>query len=1284
MNRLLDLFRLIPGTGKVLAVLFIVVTALAACFMAFGLVPTVVLAVCFLAIYAGMFLYSRMVARRERQQGLAFGKAIGGEVGPSREEVRHKVAELNQNWQTALEVFKNHNVDLYKLPWYLLIGEPQSGKSSTLRSSSLSFPLGEVAYSGTGGTKNCDWWFTSEGVVLDTAGRFTTQTGATDAHEWDRFLDLLVRYRPYCPVNGVIVVIPADALLREDRAAIERNAQALSDRLAQVQRRLAICFPVYVMVTKCDLIYGFTQFFDQLPPNQQVEMFGWSNPETAPGYDSQAFDRAFEEMLARIHHTRLKSLSQAHAITPEKTYVFPEEFGALKAPLETYLRSIFKGDIFREPLLFRGFYFSSALQEGHPIVKACGEMIRDSSILQNLKELFQTPRSFFVRDFYSGKVFPEEGLISRGAQFRTQDRRKSRLLLGVNIALVVMGLTFAWFMWHTMTSRLRKPQAAVEQASKSLDQLEGDFFEHPREVYKILADLKTGVGAAHADGFNFFKGKRNALTESMDDTFAVLYLDRVLLGMFERVAAQLREFKVEKPLQPVSSKRNLDALCDAMANLEKWRVAVERKDFDRLEPQIEPFLALTLDPQWDEELADLRNTVPLAQSLGDWFREVYAQSSEEVRQFLITEMVERAQNPDTYFKGLDYQVERFYKEQPELIAYRRKLEALAHLAEDWVELGREPATIGDYNAVLDRFAVNFGDEMRRRMDKSDDNYLPFEEIRRRVVQAMGDDFKNLDSGKNLDPTMVSFARALADYQVAEGDDPRAGRKGPEGKPLEGSIDFPAYAIQYWEKIVDPYLKGREMTEAANSALADGGLGARIDALLTASEKRIKERRELWETQLTTATEAMPAEAEPSRIGAAGGSFLQLLLREEREQILAQLDEMIAGEPDGVPSPPSKWRDYCARLDAYERDDFQDLLELPQKVLDVLRPKVNQLDLLFGRLSPDQTYGAYVKDARAALGSLNSAVQDLRNTDERTLAKDTKVFQREQFRKLDRIKSSVPPAFASHYAKLRRWADAGAHLSRDTIVNAEPCPDCGTQYKSLVGAVTRVGNGFPIQFNGQTRTQRVGVGQVEVDATLAKPEDLDNLFKIIAGFRNLSKDQEDYLQKRGKLEAVRAAIAWAEPVEKLVKGELTMEYKIDYSGKLGEKVKGKDIGNIFTFVTMEGGYEAGRMSLNSPRFTQIKRSESTKETCHIRFKNEANTGASRDRDNDSIVTFNQGFRCMLAWAFDGSSTTDRPDQRQKILLLPLDRSNEEEVKALFQFKTSEPLPPPPDWNKLKEP
>jgi type VI secretion system protein ImpL len=79
---------------------------------------------------------------------------------------------------------------LYELPWYVIIGAPGSGKTTALRNAGLKFPLadqmGEQAVRGVGGTRNCDWWFTDQAVLIDTAGRFTTQDSdqATDKATW--------------------------------------------------------------------------------------------------------------------------------------------------------------------------------------------------------------------------------------------------------------------------------------------------------------------------------------------------------------------------------------------------------------------------------------------------------------------------------------------------------------------------------------------------------------------------------------------------------------------------------------------------------------------------------------------------------------------------------------------------------------------------------------------------------------------------------------------------------------------------------------------------------------------------------------------------------------------------------------------------------------------------------------------------------------------------------------------------------------------------------------------
>ena len=83
---------------------------------------------------------------------------------------------------------------LYDLPWYVFIGAPGAGKTTALVNSGLSFPLAEKfgpgAIRGVGGTRNCDWWFTDEAVLIDTAGRYTTASSGTmisiSSRKWPR------------------------------------------------------------------------------------------------------------------------------------------------------------------------------------------------------------------------------------------------------------------------------------------------------------------------------------------------------------------------------------------------------------------------------------------------------------------------------------------------------------------------------------------------------------------------------------------------------------------------------------------------------------------------------------------------------------------------------------------------------------------------------------------------------------------------------------------------------------------------------------------------------------------------------------------------------------------------------------------------------------------------------------------------------------------------------------------------------------------------------------------
>ena len=253
---------------KILKIALFVFLAIVIILAVFGLVLVLNwpwwMALFLIAILAGMgvgwLLLRKILARRKEQRFVQDVIAQDeARIQSLSARERDEMKELQDRWKETVDMLRRSHLKkqgnpLYVLPWYMVIGESGSGKTTAISSARLASPFAEVKrVQGISGTKNCDWWFFEQAVVIDTAGRYAIPVDeGRDKDEWQKFLTLLLKYRKKEPLHGLIVTIAADKLLSAPQEALEEDGKSIRRRIDELMRVLGVKFPVYVLVTKCD------------------------------------------------------------------------------------------------------------------------------------------------------------------------------------------------------------------------------------------------------------------------------------------------------------------------------------------------------------------------------------------------------------------------------------------------------------------------------------------------------------------------------------------------------------------------------------------------------------------------------------------------------------------------------------------------------------------------------------------------------------------------------------------------------------------------------------------------------------------------------------------------------------------------------------------------------------------------------------------------------------------------------------------------------------------------
>src|SRR5262245_16654366 len=498
---LMKFFKLPPGVRLMLAVLGFGSLAGILYYVApvlntpYGRKWLLIVAAIGVAVYFLLWLIRRFIFGRK---SAALGNALT--QGPTRGDIAEQEHILRDKFRGKLVELKRTGLSFYKLPWFVLMGEPGCGKTASLIHSGLDFPLGKDEVPGFGGTRNYNWWFTNEAVILDTAGRIAFhEEGTTDKPEWEFFLRLLKSNRPRCPINGIVIALPADRLLKDTAEERVQKAGVLRERLRQIQHNLGVRFPTFVLVTKMDLVGGFNEYFEEVRVDlaQRNQMVGWSRPgEFQEAYEPSTFSDTFDSVYLRLRDWSMRYL-QRKATEQELGMVvtFPESLRELKQPLQDYIGTIFQKSPLVEPPFFRGFYFTSAMQEGAPIFSVFEKSRAGHAVAERPTRAVDS-KAFFIHDFYARKVFPEHGLVFRSAKHVATNRRLRRLVwAGMAGMAVILGTLFT-FGAVNVYDLVVNPRNDCAKAAGIIQKAEGTYEKLPENV-ALATELRK-----HHDKFN--------------------------------------------------------------------------------------------------------------------------------------------------------------------------------------------------------------------------------------------------------------------------------------------------------------------------------------------------------------------------------------------------------------------------------------------------------------------------------------------------------------------------------------------------------------------------------------------------------------------------------------------------------------------------------------------------------------------------------------------------------------------------------------------------------------
>jgi len=379
--------------------------------------------------------------------------------------INRKIKSLKQKFNNAIKIVRKSSLykfkSKYELPWYLVMGEKNEGKTTFIESSELDFPINYEDKYINEEDESFKWYFAEHAVFVDLPGNYVSQKeNPEDTIIWNYFLKFFIKRRWRRPINGIILSISVDTLLGKNIKELDNFAKNLRDRFDELSKAFMSSIPIYLVITKSDKIEGFNEYFNSINSDEKDEIFGITFKEE--NINSSMVKEEFEDLLKRLNSSLLDKMHfEWDALNKGKIFLFGEKISELFVKTSLFIDMCFSQTRYRKSLMLRGVYFTS--------------------VTSDYKNKNQT-KSLFIKNLLANIIFPESHIIKIDDNYKKRIKRNQIFTYLISVIFII---TISFYMINGFI-----------KINDNLTQLEKDYQEYLniRKNITPFKDFKESIG----------------------------------------------------------------------------------------------------------------------------------------------------------------------------------------------------------------------------------------------------------------------------------------------------------------------------------------------------------------------------------------------------------------------------------------------------------------------------------------------------------------------------------------------------------------------------------------------------------------------------------------------------------------------------------------------------------------------------------------------------------------------------------------------------------------------